>query len=162
MRRLLREPLLHFLLLGAGLFLVHGLVRKNETREPDRIVVSLAQIEQMATGFAKTWQRPPTPEELGDLVRDRVREEVYCREALALGLERDDTIIRRRLRQKMEFVSDDIAALAEPTDADLEEHLRTHPDSFRVEARYAFRHVVLDPQKHGRSSRATSRSFSPG
>ena len=103
----------------------------------------------MATGFAKTWQRQPTPEELAGLVRDRVREEVYCREAIALGLDREDTIIRRRLRQKMEFVSDDIAALAEPTDAELEEYLRAHSDSFRVEPRFTFQQVVLDPEKHG-------------
>ncbi|HEX6811560.1 MAG TPA: peptidyl-prolyl cis-trans isomerase [Planctomycetota bacterium] len=111
--------------------------------------MTLGQIEQLAATFAKTWQRPPTSEELAGLVRDRVREEVYCREALALGLDRDDTVIRRRLRQKMEFVSDDIAALAEPSDAELEEYLRAHPASFRVESRYTFRQVYLDPGKHG-------------
>src|SRR6185436_5403960 len=106
-------------------------------REAGEIVVTLGEVEQLATSFAKTWQRSPTPEELAGLVRDRVREEVYCREAMALGLDRDDTIIRRRLRQKMEFVSDDMATQAEPTDAELDAYLRTHPDSFRVEARYA-------------------------
>src|SRR6185503_4485088 len=150
MRRLLREPLLHFLLLGAALFLAYSLQQKNSARrEPGQIVVTLGQVEQLATGFAKTWQRPPTSEELAALVRDRVREEVYCREALALGLDREDSVIRRRLRQKMEFVSDDIAALAEPTEAELEEYLRTHPESFRVEPRFTFRQVYLDPEKHG-------------
>ncbi len=150
MRRLLREPLLHFLLLGAGLFIAYSLQQQNGSRrEPGQIVVTLGQIEQMATGFAKTWQREPTSEELAGLVRDRIREEVYCREAIALGLDREDTVIRRRLRQKMEFVSDDIAALAEPTEVELEEYMRTHPDSFRVEPRLTFRQVVLDPQKHG-------------
>jgi hypothetical protein len=149
MRRLLREPLLHFLLLGAGLFLAYSLQQKNGgRREPGQIVVTLGQIEQMATAFAKTWQRQPTHEELAGLVRDRVREEVYCREAMALGLDQEDSVIRRRLRQKMEFVSDDIAALIEPTDAELEEYLRTHPDSFRVEPRFSFEQVYLDPQKH--------------
>ena len=149
MRRLLKEPLLHFLLLGAALFLAYGLLQRNGGRgEPGQIVVTRGQVEHLATGFARTWQRPPTPEELAGLVRDWVREEVYCREAMALGLDREDSVIRRRLRQKMEFVSDDIAALAEPTDADLEEYLRTHPDSFRVEPRFTFRQVYLDPQKH--------------
>jgi hypothetical protein len=150
MKRLLKEPLLHFLLLGAGLFLAYRLLQeRNGSREPGQIVVTLGEIEQIAAGFARTWQRPPTPEELAGLVRERVREEVYCREALALGLDRDDTVIRRRLRQKMEFVSEDIAALVEPTEAELEEYLRTHPDSFRVEPRFTFAQVYLDPQKHG-------------
>jgi hypothetical protein len=150
MRKLLREPLLHFVLLGAGLFLVYSLRQQNGSRrEPGQILVTFGQIEQMATGFAKTWQRPPSPEELAALVRDRVREEVYCREAMALGLDREDAVVRRRLRQKLEFVSEDLAALAEPTDADLEEYLRTHADAFRVEPRYAFKQVLLDPQKHG-------------
>ncbi|MEQ1894140.1 MAG: peptidylprolyl isomerase, partial [Planctomycetota bacterium] len=82
-------------------------------------------------------------------VNDRVREEVYCREAVALGLDQEDTVIRRRLRQKMEFVSDDIAALVEPTEAELDAYLRTHADSFRVDPRFTFEQVYLDPQKHG-------------
>ena len=64
----------------------------------------------MVEGFTRTWQRPPTREELEGLIRDRVREEVYYREALALGLDKDDMVIRRRLRQKMEFVTDDVVA----------------------------------------------------
>jgi hypothetical protein len=86
---------------------------------------------------------------LQGLVRDRVRDEVYCREAMALGLDKDDTVIRRRLRQKMEFVSDDIAAQTEPTDADLIAYLQAHPDAFRVEQRFTFRQVYLNPEKHG-------------
>jgi len=149
MRRLLKEPLLHFLLVGAGLFLAYSLMQREVGgREPGQIVVTLGEVEQLATSFAKTWQRSPTPEELAGLVRDRVREEVYCREAMALGLDRDDTIIRRRLRQKMEFVSEDIAALVEPTEADLEEYLRAHPDSFRVEPRSTFLQVYFNPERH--------------
>ena len=150
MRRLLREPLLHFLLLGALLFVAYGLLQRNGGgRGPGEIVVTQGQIEQLAAGFAKTWQRPPTSEELAGLIQDRVREEVYCREAIALGLDRDDSVIRRRLRQKMEFVSDDVAALAEPTEVELEQYLHAHPDTFRVEPRFTFLQVCLDPQKHG-------------
>lgn len=150
MKRLLREPLLHFLLLGAGLFLAYGLRQRNAgSGEPGQILVTRGQIEHLALGFAKTWQRPPTPTELLGLVNDRVREEVYCREAMALGLDQEDTVIRRRLRQKMEFVSDDIAALVEPTEAELDAYLRTHADSFRVDPRFTFEQVYLDPQKHG-------------
>jgi len=88
-------------------------------------------------------------EELEGLIRERVREEVYYREALALGLDKDDLIIRRRLQQKMEFVSENIATQAPPTDADLNAYLRAHSDEFRVEQQFTFRQLYLDPQKHG-------------
>ncbi len=147
MRRWLKEPLLHFLLLGAGLFLVYRLMpRTVGSGEPGEIIVTQGQIEHLAAGFAKTWQRPPTAEELAGLVRDRVREEVYCREAIAMGLDKDDTVIRRRLRQKMEFVSDDIAAQAEPSEAELNAYLQTHTNTFRVPPRFTFRQVYLNPK----------------
>lgn len=150
MNRLLKEPLLHFLLLGAGLFLAYSLMPNSRGNgEPGKIVVTQGQIEHLATGFAKTWQRPPTVQELEGLVRDWVRDEVYCREAMTLGLDKDDTVIRRRLRQKMEFVSDDIAAQTEPSDADLTAYLQAHTASFRVEQRITFSQVYLDPEKHG-------------
>jgi len=83
------------------------------------------------------------------LFRDRVREEIYYREAMALGLDRDDTVIRRRLRQKMEFVTDDLGVRAQPTDDELNAYLQLHPDKFRIEQRFTFRQVYLDPKKHG-------------
>jgi hypothetical protein len=149
-KRLLREPLLHFLLLGAGLFVAYGL-RPHPGRDEaaGRIVVTQGQIENLADGFARAWQRPPTSEELAGLIRDHVREEVYCREAIALGLDKDDSVIRRRLRQKLQFVSDDIAAQAEPTDAELNAYLQARPDAFRSEPRFTFRQVYLDPERHG-------------
>jgi hypothetical protein len=103
----------------------------------------------MAEGFARTWRRPPTQEEIDGLIQDRVQEEVYCREAMALGLDKDDTIIRRRLRQKMDFVTDDVAALAEPSDDELSTHLKTHADTFRVQRQFTFSQVYLNPERHG-------------
>jgi hypothetical protein len=114
-----------------------------------KIVVTAGQVEHLAAGFTKAWQRPPTDAELKGLIDDWVREEIATREAMALGLDKDDTVIRRRLRQKMEFVSDDIATQAEPTDADLSAYLQTHPESFRVEPRLTFSQVYLNPAKHG-------------
>ena len=149
MKRALREPLLHFLLLGAGLFITYRLVARPAVDMSGTIVVTRGQIASMVLGFSRTWQRPPTRDELDGLIRDRVREEVYCREALAIGLDRDDTIIRRRLRQKLEFVTDDIAALADPTDAELSSYLLAHPDSFRTGRTVTFRQVYLNPDKHG-------------
>lgn len=149
MKRILREPLLHFLLLGAAIFAAYGLVSKRSRDEPGQIVISAGQIAAMAEGFARTWRRPPTREEIEGLIRDRVQEEVYYREALALGLEKDDAIIRRRLRQKMEFLTDDVAALAEPTDDELNAYLKAHADTFRVQRQFTFRHVYLNPDRRG-------------
>ena len=150
MKRILKEPLLHFLLLGAGLFIAYSLMSSpGRSNEPGKIVVTVGQVEHLAAGFARTWQRPPTDAELKGLIDDWVREEIATREAIAMGLDKDDTVIRRRLRQKLEFVSDDIAAQIEPTDADLNAYLQAHPESFRIEPRFTFSQVYLNPDKHG-------------
>ncbi len=150
MKRILNEPLLHFFLLGAGLFLAYSLVsRSGGADAPGRIVVTAGQVEHLATTFARTWQRPPSDTELKGLIDDWVHEEIATREAMALGLDKDDTVIRRRLRQKLEFISDDIDAQAEPTDAELTAYLQTHAESFRVEPRLTFSQVYLDPSSHG-------------
>jgi hypothetical protein len=148
-KNIIREPLVHFLLLGVGLFIAYHMMSKPGSDRPLNIVITEGQVEQLVAGFTKTWQRPPTPEELTGLVRDRVREEVYCREAMAMGLDKDDTIIRRRLRQKMEFLSDDIASLVEPTESDLNVYFRAHRDAFRLPERFTFTQVYLEPGKHG-------------
>jgi hypothetical protein len=147
--KLLREPLVHFLLLGAGLFVVFGLVNEEDRAKPEKIIVTASQIEHLKAGFGRTWQRPPTEQELEGLIQDYIREEVLYREAMALGLDRDDTIIRRRLRQKMEFLSEDVAAQTEPTDEELRNYLTKHPDQFRVEERFTFRHIYFNPDRRG-------------
>ena len=149
MKRLIREPFLHFLLLGALIFIGHRFLSMRIDDGPQRIVITQGQITSMVIGFSRTWQRPPTREELEGLIRDRVRAEVYCREAVAMGLDQDDPVIRRRLQQKLEFVTNDVAALAEPTDAQLAEYLKTHADRFRVDCRVTFSQVYLDPNKRG-------------
>ena len=133
MKKLIREPFIHFLLLGAAIFLAYHFLSARADNQPGKIVITQGDITSIMIGFSRTWQRPPTREELEGLIRDRVREEVYYREAVAMGLDRDDPIIRRRLQQKLQFVTDDVAALAEPTDAELAEYLKTHADVFRVD-----------------------------
>jgi len=147
MKRILREPLLHFLLLGGALFAASALLSGHD--RPARIVVTQGRIESLATAFGLTWQRPPTPDELEGLIRDYVREEVAVREAVTLGLDKDDVIIRRRLRQKLEFVSEDVVARAEPADEQLRAWLSAHPDDFGIERRFSFDQVFLDPGRHG-------------
>ncbi|MGB8785313.1 MAG: peptidyl-prolyl cis-trans isomerase [Terriglobales bacterium] len=151
MKRILREPLLHFLLLGAVIFAAYSLVSKHTSSEPGKIVVTQGQLASMWEGFVRTRQREPNQEEWEGLIRQRVREEVYYREALALGLDKDDTIIRRRLQQKMEFVSDDVSAQTQPTDAELNAYLQANPDSFRTADKFTFRQVFLNADKRGKN-----------
>jgi hypothetical protein len=110
-KRLLKEPLLHFLLIGASLFFVFGLAQDGMPgRTDDQVIVSAGRIEQLNNIFTKTWQRPPSPAELKGMIDDFVLEEIYYRQAVEMGIDRDDTVIRRRLRQKFEFLTDDMAA----------------------------------------------------
>jgi hypothetical protein len=148
MKQLVREPLLHFLLLGAALFAVFSFLRHENASRKDQIVVSAGKIEHLAALFARTWQRPASPDELDGLIQDFIREEAAYREGLALGLDRDDTIIRRRIRQKLDFIAQDLASQVEATDADLAAYLAAHPDDFRTEARLSFRQVYVNPEQH--------------
>ena len=141
-RTAVREPLFHFLLAGAGLFLLFNVVSEPEATGDDQIIVSAGQIEHLTTIFVKTWQRAPTQAELRGLIDSFILEEVLYREATAIGLDQDDTIIRRRLKQKMEFLVDDFSA-ADPSDTDLQKFLNDNPERFRTEARITFEHIYF-------------------
>jgi hypothetical protein len=149
MKKILHEPLLHFLLLGATTFAAYGFLSKPASDEPGKIVITSGEVASMVVGFTRTWQRPPTSEETEGLIQDRVREEVYCREAIALGLDKDDMVIRRRLRQKMEFVTDGVVAQAQPNDDELNAYLKEHASAFRIQRQYTFSHVYLNPERRG-------------
>jgi hypothetical protein len=141
----LREPLLHFLLIGVAIFAIYGAGSPPAPADAERLIeVTDARAELLAGQFEAAWRRPPTTAELAGLVDDWVREEVYYREALALGLDRDDTVIRRRLRQKMEFLGDAAAGTLAPDEAELNRHFAAHRDRFTPPARITFRQVLLD------------------
>ena len=147
---LLREPLLQFIVLGAALFGLFHLVDREKAEAPARIVISSARIANLADGFARTWRRPPGKEELQGLVEDYIRDEVFYREGRAAGLDRDDVIIRRRVRQKMEFLAEDMSA-PEPSEAQLADYLKANPERFRTEDRLTFQQVFLSAARRGRA-----------
>jgi PPIC-type PPIASE domain len=156
-----REPLVHFLLIGAGLFLLFGWrggpasLPAGPSGPPSaKIVVPQDEIDQTIATFTRTWQRLPTEEETKGLVEDLVRNEIYYREALAIGLDRNDDVIRRRMRQKMEFILEDITAQVEPTDEDLNAFMKKHPDSYLVDPEIAFRHVYVNAARRGKDAGA--------
>jgi hypothetical protein len=141
--RLVREPLVHFLVLGAALFLLYGYVGDDGAERADRIVVDEAEIQRLAEQFQRTWMRPPSRQELEGLAEDYVKEEIFYREALALGLDQDDLVIRRRMRQKMEFLNADLVEQQVPGEAELQAYLDAHPDKFRQPARFSFEQIYL-------------------
>jgi uncharacterized coiled-coil protein SlyX len=144
----LREPLLQFLVIGALLFLAFQWWGGGGSAS-SRIVITPGEIDSIVTGFTRTWQRPPTEQELKAQLDERVREEIAAREATAMGLDRDDTIIRRRLRQKFEFLTESGLDARAPTDAQLQAWLAAHSDLFRSEPELAFRQVYLSPERRG-------------
>jgi len=149
-RRLLKEPLLHFLLLGVALFAVNVYVQRDAGGEPStQIVLSLDELKQLQTYFEAQWRRLPTADEFNAMVENRVQEEVLYREALALGLDKDDTIVRRRMAQKMQFLAEDVAAAHEPTQAELETWFDANQDKFALPARIAFREIYFSPDRRG-------------
>ena len=140
--RLLREPVLQFLALGAMLFALYGLAGKRSAEAPEKIVVSASRVANLGDGFARTWRRLPNEQELQALIEDYVRDEVFYREGRAAGLDRDDVIIRRRVRQKMEFLADDMS-VPEPSDEQLAAYLASNPERFRAEDQLTFHQVFL-------------------
>jgi hypothetical protein len=155
MNKILREPLLHFLFLGGLLFFAYELVSdqfSSGDAPRQEIVITSGQVDALITGFEKTWQRLPSPAELDGIVEFTIREEVLYREALAMGLDRNDGIIRRRLKQKIEFLTDDIATIRVPTDSELETFLRDNPETFREDASYSFHQVFINSDTRGESA----------
>jgi hypothetical protein len=148
MRRLLREPLIHFLILGSILFLVFDLTGETDQPGERRIVVTAGQVEQLAAQFSRTWLRPPTDRELDNLVERYVRSEIFYREALAMGLGQDDPYVRNRLALKLEVLLDDLSAEAGPDDGELARFLEEHRERFVEPARLSFRQVYLNPDRH--------------
>ncbi len=144
-----QEPLAQFLTAGLVLFLLYALVAPKELTDTDTISISAAQQQNIAALFERTWGRPPTPQEREGLVAARVREEILSREAVAMGLSDGDAVVRARLAQKLEFLSDDLAATLVPTDQELEAFLAAHEQKYVVGGRTSFQHIFLKPLDDG-------------
>lgn len=162
MSRLLKEPLLHFLLLGGLIFLAYGKITGPQQDRDDVIVVSLAQQRNLANTFERTWQRPPTQTELEGMIADYIRQEIAYRESQAMQLDRDDIVIRRRLRQKLEMLTEDMATLTPPTDSDLQQFLDANPERFRIPGVATFRHVYFDTDADATRARQRAEALLAG
>jgi hypothetical protein len=150
-RAILREPLTRFLLIGLVLF---GIVSMGRHLQRPVVRIDEAELNQIVAYWEAQAQRPPTREELNAMLRERIDEELLAREAVRLGLDRDDLIIRRRLAQKMAFASEDLAPVPEPTEADLKAWYDAHPQDHLVPAKATFRHVFFSDDAPGAEAAA--------
>jgi len=146
--RFLRDPLFHFLVLGVGLFLIYSVLNGSASAPADRMVVDETLVVRLAEQFQRTWMRPPSRSELQALAEDFAKEQILYLEARALVLDQDDLVIRRRLRQKMEFINADLTEPKTPMDADLQAYFEANKDRFRLPDRFIFQQVHLNPDKH--------------
>jgi peptidyl-prolyl cis-trans isomerase C len=154
LKRWLREPLLHFLLLGVVLFAAYAYMQRGRggVESSKQIALSLDDLRTMDTYFVSQWHRQPTPAEFQAMVEDKVREEVLYREALAMGLDKDDTIVKRRMAQKMQFLAEDVATAHEPSTAELKAWFEKNSNKFALPGRYSFRHLYFSPDKRGKNA----------
>ncbi|MBS0340976.1 MAG: peptidyl-prolyl cis-trans isomerase [Proteobacteria bacterium] len=154
-RRLLGEPLLHFLVAGFVLFLIYGgLHGARGKEEPRRIEVSADDIRRIQVSWLAQWQRPATTEELNGLIEDHIKEEVLYREALSLGLDKDDTIVRRRLAQKMDFLADDVVTPREPAPEELQAWFAQNQARYAPERLITFHHLFFSSDRRGAGAQA--------
>jgi peptidyl-prolyl cis-trans isomerase C len=154
--RLLREPLIHFLVAALLLFAGYRVLRPDAGLREDsnRIVITSDDIDQLQVAWTAQWRRPPTPDEMRGLVQDKIREEMLYREALALGLDKDDTIVKRRLAQKMEFLADDSSSLGEPTTDELKAWFEKNGQRFALHSLVTFRHLFFSFDRRGEDARS--------
>jgi hypothetical protein len=153
--RWLREPLLHFLLSGFVLFAAYAALNPGtgDRFRSNQIRLTEDDLRQMVVVWAAKWQRPPTPEETYNLIEEKIREEILYREALALGLDQGDAIVRRRLGQKMEFLAEDTSAIRDPALAELKAWFEQNRERFALPGRMSFHHLYFSPDRRGPRAR---------
>ena len=145
---LLREPLFHFLLIGAVFFFVFSQMNTGEDENSPQIIITKAKIETLANAFAKAKGRLPTPQEMKKQLEYDIREQVLYREAMAMGLDKDDIIIRRRLTQKMKYLFNDLSIVSKASEEELKKFVGEHPSKFMIPATISFAQVYFEPSEH--------------
>ena len=158
-RRAMRQPLVHFVFAGFALFVVYAVLHPERfaTDNSRRIELSATDVGTVELAFIARWQRPPTPTELRSLLASEVRNEILSREAIALGLDKDDVIVKRRLAQKMEFLADDTSGLRDATPAELRAWFDLHKSEFAAAPRITFRHVFFSTDQRGAGAEGAAR-----
>ena len=151
-RRIWREPLIHFFILGLVVFGLHAaLDREPEATiiDPYLVEVSSADIEWLRTVFQKQMGREPTVRDLRGQINHLIREQILSREAIAMGLDEGDIVVRRRLAQKMEFLFKDLSTLAEPAEEDLCQYFKDNRQKYETPGRMTFTQVYFNVDRRG-------------
>lgn len=149
---LLREPLLHFLAIGFALFVLFYQLSDTTTEAENRIVITQADLDLLATTWLRSMGRPPSAEEREQQLEFYIREQILSREAMAMGLDKDDAIVRRRLAKKMEYLFNDLSFIPEPTETELNEYLSEHASIFTLPADITFSQIFFDPNHRGQKT----------
>ncbi len=146
MKKILKEPFLHFILIGAAMFLLYGMVNKN-TDSKNTIIINDFDVSSIISKWEMQWKRPPTEKELQKLINLNIKQEVFYQEALKMNLDHNDEIIKRRLAQKMQFLSNDIAAMREPTNEELQDYFQKHKEKYLTPTSYSLYQITFSPDK---------------
>jgi len=158
MQSLLKEPLLHFLAAGALMFLLYGLIAEEpSSNSTKRIVVTSEDIQRLGDSWKEQQKRSPSNTELHALIEAFIREEIYYREALAIGLDQQDPVIRRHLMQKMEFLSRDLADLSAPDESTLLAFMQANRQRYTPDMQISFNHIYFSPKRTGMPAEVAAR-----
>lgn len=152
--KLIKDPLVHFLVVGAAIFAASYWLNPPAADTAGQITITADDVEKMRTTIALVQGRPATPAEVDKLIEARIREEVMYREALAAGLDRDDAMVRSRLIEKMTFLTENVAEPPAPTDAELETYFAAQAERFRIPALVTFEHVFFGTERRGERAKA--------
>ncbi len=149
MKSIFKQPLIHFLLIGLALFILFSLVNTQEDAE-NKIILDQSDLERTIATWEMQWNRPPTAEELTNLLKSNIRQEVFYQEALAMNLDHNDEIIKRRLSQKMEFLSNDLANMTPPTEEELKAFYEKNEEKYYTPYNYSLYQIVFTADKNGK------------
>jgi len=151
--QLLREPLLQFLFLGGLIYLAYAYVTpETEDDRSQSLIVNAAKVQWMQESWQKRWNRLPTKKELDGLIEQYVKESILYNEAVKMGLDKDDTLIRRQLAKKVEFLAKDLVVYIPPNDEELQSYFKAHKDNYKGERLYSFTQIFFDPDKRGNAT----------
>ena len=147
-KKWLKEPLLHFLMLGGFIFLVYSLVDQKNPEE-NQIIIDDDKLSHISALWELQWKRKPDSQEMQSLVEGYIHQEILYREALRLNLDHNDEIVKRRLSQKMEFMASDITKLIEPaTEENLKAYFETNKEKYRIPASFSFHQIYFSSKNH--------------
>ncbi len=146
MKKLLKEPFFHFILIGIALFILYGMVN-DKSSSKDTIIINDFDVSTLISKWEMQWKRAPTEKELQNLINLNIKQEIFYQEALKMNLDHNDEIIKRRLSQKMQFLSNDIAAMIEPSDENLKAYYKEHAEKYLTPPSYTLYQITFSPDQ---------------